>query len=722
MSRIHSRTARIAAAAIVLLALATAFVPVGAVAQPTIDCQRLLPGADLSKCDLRGLDLSGLDLSGADLSKAVLDGADFSNALLVGADLTKASVVGVSFFHANLREAIVTKADFTSSIFENADIIDIVGGDSADFDNVVCVDGSPVVNGTCPPPPPSVLDVRVVDTAANPLTGILVELREVGDLDGDGTPDELVGIECTADGEADFSAIADGTYLVTATDAGPDCAANELYETTDTTVQYSAFGDTADGVLDDDVSGSGVFVGGPDAFVQLTPFATDGVIDVFVHGTDVDEGLTGILVTLESEAGDMFQWDCTVNGEVEFFVPDGTYTIIATDSATDPVYACGKDEEYETVTVVIDYTVAGDLAGDGDIDDDVAITGVGADLSLPLDPIPALGTLDVAVADEGTGAPLSNMVAKLYDEDGVFIDLECSFDGEAQFDNVPTGSYFVLVASSDGDDNCGAVVEYEAQQVSVVYSIAGDIAEDGALNDDVVAWFATGTGAAGEPDVIVIMEQIVQLDVLVTDEDGAPLADILVLVFDEDSALLATDCTNQAGVAHLPMPSGSYLVEATDSASPAVYSCGMVGLYETTVTSVVYSVDDDTGAPDATLVMALTELGSLTVFVQDSLADVELSGVWVELYDASGTTLLDRDCSAGGQSYFVVPSGTYILRTANGSAADGCVPPNGQLYEAEEQVLVYDVIEDVDQDGALFDDPSTGVGTPDANFPLVPLP
>jgi len=57
---------------------------------PTADCANIVPGANLTSCELGNADLSGADLTGAILVNADLTESILDNAILTGANLTGA--------------------------------------------------------------------------------------------------------------------------------------------------------------------------------------------------------------------------------------------------------------------------------------------------------------------------------------------------------------------------------------------------------------------------------------------------------------------------------------------------------------------------------------------------------------------------------------------------------------------------------------------------------
>jgi len=77
--------------------------------------QRISPGADLQKCDLRSADLAGVDLRGANLSAADLREADLSDADLQGANLSWVNLSGTNLSKANLNSANLSNAQMVST-------------------------------------------------------------------------------------------------------------------------------------------------------------------------------------------------------------------------------------------------------------------------------------------------------------------------------------------------------------------------------------------------------------------------------------------------------------------------------------------------------------------------------------------------------------------------------------------------------------------------------
>jgi hypothetical protein len=109
-----------------------------------------------------------------------------------------------------------------------------------------------------------ILDVFVYDAGGvNILGDILVQLFEVGDVDGDGVSGEMVDEGCTDGfdgdgiGEVDFF-VPEGSYMATATDSSDGsyfgCGDNDFYETQDGSETYTVFEDwNQDGYIDDDI-------------------------------------------------------------------------------------------------------------------------------------------------------------------------------------------------------------------------------------------------------------------------------------------------------------------------------------------------------------------------------------------------------------------------------------------------------------------------------------
>src|SRR5437773_2411532 len=77
------------------------------------DCSSvaLLPGANLSRCDLRNQFISVVDLSGANLSRADLSGADLVDVNLSGANLNGVPMVGATLVHVGLTSANLNQID-----------------------------------------------------------------------------------------------------------------------------------------------------------------------------------------------------------------------------------------------------------------------------------------------------------------------------------------------------------------------------------------------------------------------------------------------------------------------------------------------------------------------------------------------------------------------------------------------------------------------------------
>ena len=132
------------------------------------DCSNLVPGADLSGCDLYGVrirnadlrginlsyanlkaaDFTGSNLSGANLNNAflryaTLDKANLSNAdlsyskmwraFVIGADLTNANFYGATLFHSDLTGSTMINTDLRFSTLTRADL-SFVNLDGADLD------------------------------------------------------------------------------------------------------------------------------------------------------------------------------------------------------------------------------------------------------------------------------------------------------------------------------------------------------------------------------------------------------------------------------------------------------------------------------------------------------------------------------------------------------------------------------------------------------------
>lgn len=120
------------------------------------------------------------------------------------------------------------------------------------------------------------------------------------------------------------------------------------------------------------------------------------------------------------------------------------------------------------------------------------------------------GVLDVFIGDAGFNEALTGILVFLKRfVDNVVIDFACTLDGEAQF-VVPEGNYRVEATDTDSSGlyPCGTAGQFETQWVGKVYNVAEDSAEDGFVDDDVIAWFPNENRTNGSPDVIVLLEPL----------------------------------------------------------------------------------------------------------------------------------------------------------------------------------------------------------------------
>ena len=92
-----------------------------------IDCTNLVPGANLSGCDLSFMDLHGKDLTGANLSGVnlfvtTLSGADLTSVNLSNAKLVSVNMTNANLGGANLAGADLSSSDLTGSIIDSANL------------------------------------------------------------------------------------------------------------------------------------------------------------------------------------------------------------------------------------------------------------------------------------------------------------------------------------------------------------------------------------------------------------------------------------------------------------------------------------------------------------------------------------------------------------------------------------------------------------------------
>jgi len=100
--------------------------PVGAQCEPL----ELVPGADLTNCNLQGMDLSGVDLhdailTNANLTHANLDGANLDHTIAIAGQFQYSSMVGTTMrdsgaTFAKFHGAALTGVDFTGSTLDGA--------------------------------------------------------------------------------------------------------------------------------------------------------------------------------------------------------------------------------------------------------------------------------------------------------------------------------------------------------------------------------------------------------------------------------------------------------------------------------------------------------------------------------------------------------------------------------------------------------------------------
>lgn len=103
------KTVLVLIALLTLTAVAAAQGPVGA---DCTDPPNVVPGADLTNCDLSGEEMEGVDLSNANLTGANLEEANLFTSILRGA----------TFDNANLRSALMEDADARDATFIGADM------------------------------------------------------------------------------------------------------------------------------------------------------------------------------------------------------------------------------------------------------------------------------------------------------------------------------------------------------------------------------------------------------------------------------------------------------------------------------------------------------------------------------------------------------------------------------------------------------------------------
>ncbi|RIK45382.1 MAG: hypothetical protein DCC58_06520 [Chloroflexi bacterium] len=128
---------------------------------------------------------------------------------------------------------------------------------------------------------------------------------------------------------------------------------------------------------------------------QLVNYSDDhltGTLDVYLT-SDNEALIEDILVILFDQDGNVVEYACAdsqwLGGWVSFYnVPEGNYTVTATDSA--PTFGivgdCGNNDEYETQNASKVYVVFGDYTEDNHIDDQYAVyEGLNADPDVIID-------------------------------------------------------------------------------------------------------------------------------------------------------------------------------------------------------------------------------------------------------------------------------------------------------------------------------------------------
>jgi hypothetical protein len=215
--------------------------------------------------------------------------------------------------------------------------------DYLDYDSVAMAVA--ILNGSC---------ADAVESAFNDYTYDDMSYEDLlGDCDGIsffGGADDLI----TIDGLPLLAiALAPGDYTI--------CWAAEW--------TYNPFGDFEDyidsGVICDEFT---ITSGETTDLINYSDDHLLGSIDVFVEAdTDGTLPLNDILVLLFDQDNNLIAWDCTGDSYPEYFdgwvhfydVPEGVYTVTATDSAStfDGIYPCGDGDFYETQSATISYNV-----------------------------------------------------------------------------------------------------------------------------------------------------------------------------------------------------------------------------------------------------------------------------------------------------------------------------------------------------------------------------
>ncbi|RIK45597.1 MAG: hypothetical protein DCC58_05805, partial [Chloroflexi bacterium] len=118
-----------------------------------------------------------------------------------------------------------------------------------------------------------------------------------------------------------------------------------------------------------------------------------GTLDVFVSDSG-GNALPNILVLLFDQDGELVDYTCTDSyGEAQFdHVPDGNYTVTATDSAPDYGFggSCGTGDDFETQNAGVVYGTTLDYVNDGYVDDELDAWYLGSPVNGEPDVIIAL--------------------------------------------------------------------------------------------------------------------------------------------------------------------------------------------------------------------------------------------------------------------------------------------------------------------------------------------
>ncbi len=271
------------------------------------------------------------------------------------------------------------------------------------------------------------------------------------------------------------------------------------------------------------------------------------------------------------------------------------------------------------------------------------------------------GTVTGAVTDAGTGAALANAWVWVYNSAGNYVDAaQTNASGFYSVAGLATGTYYTKAIAP------GHLTELYDDIPCYTWGTCPSVLVGTPIG---VTTGATTTGIDFSLDLGGRISGTVT-----SSATGAPLADVLVQIFDTTGTWVTGAYTDASGLytcgagSGSGIPSGSYYArtsnnggyvnELYDGISCPGQSCGLVGARPISVT-----------APAATtgIDFALEPGGRISATITSSVSGAPLADVQVDIYGSTGNYVTGGSTNASGvyASRDGLPTGTYYARTWN---------------------------------------------------------